>query len=204
MKDKIQTQRAEFDAVADLAEQYRRVTMTAVVDDDYPEVRHYYEGALAAVLRAMKDNERFGQANRYGLTAAAPQQPSEHVANAEFCPHCNPCRNIERIAKAERLNVDYDVVLRHFCSSLGAGGYNSAGLIEPRVAEQKIEWGIDHLIKSFGRAQQPSEPSAEEAIPTWAYRQAFCELYKYQASDFYTLHEHAQKLAAQRSGEGEK
>jgi hypothetical protein len=84
-------------------------------------------------------------------------QAVPHVANAEFCPYCNPCRNGERIAKAERLNVDYDCVLRHFCSSLGAGGYNSAGLIEPKVAEQKIEWGIDHLIKSFG----PAHPVAQ-------------------------------------------
>jgi len=49
MTDRIQTQHAEFDAVARLAEQYRRITMTPVVDDDYPEVRHTYEGALATV-----------------------------------------------------------------------------------------------------------------------------------------------------------
>ena len=77
MADRMQTQRDEFDAVAKLAEQYRRITMTPIVDDDYPEVRHTYEGALATVLRAMQDNGRFEQGNRYGLTAPTQRSRSQ-------------------------------------------------------------------------------------------------------------------------------
>lgn len=57
-KDRIQTQKNEFDAVAELAKQYRRIEMTAVVDDDYPSVRHEYENAVRLVIDAFKDNGR--------------------------------------------------------------------------------------------------------------------------------------------------
>lgn len=56
--DPIALQNAEFDAVKELAEQWRRITLTPVVDDDYPEVRHCYEGAIVRVLRAAKANGR--------------------------------------------------------------------------------------------------------------------------------------------------
>lgn len=52
------TQRVEFDHAAELAEQYRRITMTPIVDDDYPEVRSRYEGAVYNFLRACVDNGR--------------------------------------------------------------------------------------------------------------------------------------------------
>lgn len=69
------------------------------------------------------------------------------VANAEFCPHCNPCRNGERIAKAERLNEAYDAVLRGLASYVGAGGFNDLQrLIDPQLADEKIRWGIDHIL----------------------------------------------------------
>lgn len=54
----IETQRAEFDAVAELCKQYRRITLTPIVDDDYPEVRHDYENAMRSLLRAIKANGR--------------------------------------------------------------------------------------------------------------------------------------------------
>jgi hypothetical protein len=44
----METQSKEFDAVADLAEKYRKLSMTPIVDDDYPEQRHYYESSLCA------------------------------------------------------------------------------------------------------------------------------------------------------------
>src|SRR5689334_13137007 len=72
----------------------------------------------------------------------------EAIVTAEFCPACNPCRNGERIAKAERLNEEYDLVLRSLACSLSAGGFNSAGFIDPKVAESKIRYGIDHLPPS--------------------------------------------------------
>lgn len=49
-------QNAEFAAVAQLAIDYRRVSMTPVVDDDYPEVRHGYESAMSELLRVLKEN----------------------------------------------------------------------------------------------------------------------------------------------------
>lgn len=61
-------QREEFDAASELTKQYRRVSMTPIVDDDYPEVRHDYESALSVFIAKMKANGRFEQGNRYGLT----------------------------------------------------------------------------------------------------------------------------------------
>lgn len=54
----IETQKKEFDSLAELAEQYRRITLTPVVDDDYPEVRFYYENAMRAFIEALKENGR--------------------------------------------------------------------------------------------------------------------------------------------------
>lgn len=58
-KQRMAYQTAEFDAVERLSEQYRRLTLTAVVDDDYPAVRHDYERALKAMLEACAYNGRF-------------------------------------------------------------------------------------------------------------------------------------------------
>lgn len=74
----------------------------------------------------------------------------EPVSNAEFCPHCNPCRNSERIAKAEKLNIEYDAALRSVISYLSSGGYSDITdkpflLIDPLNAEEKLRWGIDDL-----------------------------------------------------------
>lgn len=54
----METQTAEFDALQNLCECWRKLTLTAVVDDDYPEMRHYYEGALRAFLLACRANGR--------------------------------------------------------------------------------------------------------------------------------------------------
>jgi hypothetical protein len=66
----LETQRAEFDAMEELAKQHRRLTMTPIVDDDYPEVRHDWESALAVFINKMKENGRFEQGNRYRLREA--------------------------------------------------------------------------------------------------------------------------------------
>lgn len=55
---RMQLQRAEFDAADELASAIRAHNMTPVVDDDYPEVRHRYEGALQTFLRAIRKNGR--------------------------------------------------------------------------------------------------------------------------------------------------
>ena len=64
-------QSAEFDAADAFAVALRTHNQTPVVDDDYPEVRHAYESALAGLVNAMKANDRFGKGNRYGLTETA-------------------------------------------------------------------------------------------------------------------------------------
>ena len=46
----------------------------------------------------------------------------------------------------KKLAEDYDGVLRGLASFLGAGGYNSEGLIDPQVADDKIRWGIEHIL----------------------------------------------------------
>lgn len=64
-----ETQRDEFDAMHELDKQYNRLLMTPIVDDDYPEVRHQYEGALAKFIEAMKANGRFVPGNRYKVNS---------------------------------------------------------------------------------------------------------------------------------------
>lgn len=49
-------QREEFDAVVALAKAYNN--LPAVVDDDYPEMRHYYESSMQRFIRAIRDNGR--------------------------------------------------------------------------------------------------------------------------------------------------
>lgn len=58
-QQRIVYQNTEFNAVERLAEQYRRLALTPVVDDDYPAVRHDYENALKALLEACAYNGRF-------------------------------------------------------------------------------------------------------------------------------------------------
>lgn len=65
--DRMARQRAEFDAFDELKKRYDALSYTMIVDDDYPEVRHKYEGALANFLAAMKANGRFEDGNRYRL-----------------------------------------------------------------------------------------------------------------------------------------
>lgn len=56
--DRIDLQNAEFDALSVLAEEWRKLRQVAVVDDDYPEARHYYESALKAFIEAADANGR--------------------------------------------------------------------------------------------------------------------------------------------------
>lgn len=58
-QQRIAYQNGEFDAVEKLAEQYRRLSLTPVVDDYYPSVRQDYENALKVPLEACAYNGRF-------------------------------------------------------------------------------------------------------------------------------------------------
>ena len=57
---------AEFSAAYEFAKQVRRIEMTAVVDDDYPEVRHDYEGALRVLIGAVGANRGKDYLDAYG------------------------------------------------------------------------------------------------------------------------------------------
>jgi NTP pyrophosphatase (non-canonical NTP hydrolase) len=52
--DRMKAQRDEFNAMAKLASAYK--ALPAVVDDDYPEMRHAYEGAIRNFIDALKVN----------------------------------------------------------------------------------------------------------------------------------------------------
>jgi hypothetical protein len=56
LQERMETQKKEFDAVNELCKRYN--ALPAIVDDDYPEARHYYEGAVRAVIEAFKQNGR--------------------------------------------------------------------------------------------------------------------------------------------------
>jgi len=56
--DGIDRQNAEFRALDKLVEAYRVHNTVAVVDDDYPEVRHRYEGAVKTFIDAIRANGR--------------------------------------------------------------------------------------------------------------------------------------------------
>jgi len=54
----IDRQNAEFDALTKLTKQWETLQRVAVVEDDYPEYRHRYEGALRDFIVALKNNGR--------------------------------------------------------------------------------------------------------------------------------------------------
>lgn len=56
--DKIEAQKKEFDAIQNLCNRYRAITLTPIVDDDYPEVRHYYESAVRDLIDAFRVSGR--------------------------------------------------------------------------------------------------------------------------------------------------
>lgn len=49
-------QSAEFDALDVLVKKYDLLCRTSIVDDDYPEMRHYYESALLGFIDALRSN----------------------------------------------------------------------------------------------------------------------------------------------------
>lgn len=58
LSQRIAAQNVEFEAVQRLSKQYRRITLTAPVDNDYPEVRHGYESAIQQLIAALRLNGR--------------------------------------------------------------------------------------------------------------------------------------------------
>lgn len=69
----IDRQNREFDALTELAKRWDTLQRVAVVDDDYPQVRRQYEGAMRDFLAAIEANgrlrglmsfDRFSEANK--------------------------------------------------------------------------------------------------------------------------------------------
>lgn len=74
MQDKMKLQSNEFDAVLRLRDQYRRIELTPVVDDDYPEVRYGYESAIKELIEAMIANGRIQQQTSSGMSDVLKSQ----------------------------------------------------------------------------------------------------------------------------------
>lgn len=72
----------------------------------------------------------------------------------------------ESAKNALQLLDDYDTVLRNLAMALSAGGHNSDGLIDPKVADAKIRWGIDELVSvERQRAAAKVAPAADAGLP---------------------------------------
>jgi len=67
ISQRLAAQAKEFDAATAFVRAMNGIHTVAVVDDDYPEVRHRYESALADLMAAMASNGRFEPGGRYGL-----------------------------------------------------------------------------------------------------------------------------------------
>ncbi len=51
---------AELGAIEAAAEQVRRLRCTPPVDDDFPEVKHAYDGSVRTLVNALRNNGRLG------------------------------------------------------------------------------------------------------------------------------------------------
>lgn len=144
---------AEKTACMDCGKPYASFPLDTTLTDDQWRMIHDSEGGILCancmVERAARLSGAIGC--RMHIELAHPPRPvselsDERVGCGEphelFCPHCNPCRH------REKLN-EYDAVLRALCSFLSVGGYNVThqGLIDPKSADEKIRWGIDHIIE---------------------------------------------------------
>lgn len=56
MNDRLDLQSNEFNSLVSLWRKFE--ALPSVVDDDYPEARHYYESALKSFLQSCKSNGR--------------------------------------------------------------------------------------------------------------------------------------------------
>lgn len=76
-------------------------------------------------------------------------------------PLLKECR--DALVEAQKLNEDYDDALRSLAFHLGAGGYNSPGLIDPRDGNGKVLWGIDNMCKvERERALASAQPQQQK------------------------------------------
>jgi hypothetical protein len=67
----------------------------------------------------------------------------------------------------------YDDVLRGIAMSLAAGGYNSDGLIDPKTADEKIRWGINHIVE-IERIRASTHTDSKAPIDARSRFEAWC------------------------------
>lgn len=85
-----------------------------------------------------------------------------------------------RRAQVEALTVpqgvptaeQYDEMLRSLCCCYGVGGYNSDGLIDPKVAESKLRFALDEQFRvggelSFNHARGELRAAAAAVVARW-------------------------------------
>lgn len=83
---------------------------------------------------------------------------------------------------ALRLLGEYSEVLRGLAFSLSAGGYNSEGLIDPKTADEKIRWGINHICEVERKRAAPQMPGhAQEASNAIASAESTVEGFLFDA-----------------------
>lgn len=105
MSDRIALQNAEFDALIELSKKWATLQMVAVVDDDYPEYRHYYESAMRTFLEAIAANRPSSAAMRAATgddawTEARAQKLIDGIIEFTVKPL------LHRAEKAERENAE--------------------------------------------------------------------------------------------------
>lgn len=114
---KMKLQNAEFDAVSKLTVEWRRLQMTAVVDDDYPYIRSGYEGAVHAFLKASQDNGRTMLVPPVATGAVPPVTPVDAVIEGMRAELTDAC------AKWPPMNSAHEawaVIYEEFIHELGA------------------------------------------------------------------------------------
>jgi hypothetical protein len=131
--DRMQRQTDEFDACAKLAEQYRRITMTPIVDDDYPSVRRDYEHALGLFIKALEANGRLSP-------------PTQAIPTADNVVIFNPKERITKGPVPVKAVVDaardaglVDVVIMGF--EADEEEYFASSMEDP----SKVNWLCDRL-----------------------------------------------------------
>lgn len=76
-------------------------------------------------------------------------QDHERVLSVVFSSDGEPPSIVvsETLPTLSGLIRDYSDTFRALASWLGAGGFNSEGLIDPKVAEDKIRWGVNDACR---------------------------------------------------------
>jgi hypothetical protein len=181
-------QNVEFDAMDRLAKEWRRLQLTAVVDDDYPEVRHDYEGACRDFLAACKANGRAieGQPARlivtlcgstrfpdaFELAAAHLGMMGCIVLSVAMYGHADQPRGAKHLCldgdeKApEKQNLDrlhFDkIAISDAIFVVNVGGYIGSSTRREIDFARSLGKRVDYLFATGQPLRDPTAPAAQE------------------------------------------